>query len=196
MNPGPGPIGGSGPGASWLNRIYALIKSMTILTGPGYRIRRYSNGIVIDFQTLAGGKGGSSSPLSFYYLKSVQDDYVTASVTPGGADNVHIGKPAKLRTSLANSTIFGTVHTYTYQNSPYTSPNGVITTDSNNKIRLDDDGSGSTTTNPQIQCVVPVWLVNDLIIAYACPAWAASDATNISLMMVADWRLWAYLPPS
>lgn len=120
----------------------------------------------------------SASGAKMYRLKSVQDDYVTARSWDGSAEgdtDILIAKEYKIQCSLEGETIFGTAHTYTYDDGP----------DVNNVLRTNDDG-----TNDETEIVVPPWVVDEVI--FAIPATTdvlGPDDVPLKLLLVrsSEW---------
>lgn len=182
MNPPP-EMTGSGVATSWLNRLRAFCISNRLVSGPGYRLRKSASGVSFELDSQPGG--GASTPAREYHLKSVQDDYLTCRTWDGtneGSTDVLIAKDPKNRTSLTTATVYGIVHTYTYQAGP----------DANNKQRTNNDG-----TNTEMELITPAYIAGDTTICdtiYAIPAKTSlKDPTGkpISLLELRPARQWA-----
>lgn len=109
-----------------------------------------------NFLLMLSRASASGQQLQMFKLKSVQDDYVTCRTWDGsneGAVDTYLAKEYKIQCSLEGETIFGTAHTYTYDDGP----------DANNVLRTNDDGS-----NNETEIVVPPWCVDEIVFGLPC----------------------------
>jgi hypothetical protein len=106
----PGPVSGIGPDASYLTRLEAFCKSLQLLPGVGYRLKRGTNGTLLEFPAHGGGGPPSKIDIKQYtvivHLDGDDKDYI--SCTPsGGGDPVKILTPPLLRFSQAHRSARG-----------------------------------------------------------------------------------------
>lgn len=149
----PKPPTGNSAGATWFRHILEYVRSIKLIEGRGYRIKRTTRGTAIELLNLGGGFTPQAQPdasvAKLYRVKEIFADVYRCHQWDGTTEataDVYIAKNAKLRNSVASETIDGSVYTYSY--------------DASFIFRTAFNG-----TNSELQEVIPRVLTNDVIIA-------------------------------
>jgi len=138
----PNPPTGNSAIAAWCRKLLDYVRSIRLVSGPGYRLRPSSLGTTLE---LFPGGGGAESTARRFRVKSVQGDYATCRTWDGsveGDSDVNIAKPPQLRHTITSQT----VNTVSVAYSGHTITDGVCT-------RV----ASATGYDSQNEMVLPVW---------------------------------------
>lgn len=177
MNQNPPRPTGTTPEARYAQWLWDSSNRNRIQDSAGSRTTRTTRGFFTIPQKLPGG-----IKITTWHLKSVSDEYLVCRSWDGeneGTQDVKIAKPSKLRSSIDEETIDGTLVTYTNY-------------DAENQTRHASAGVAPNTTEED-QVIVPRYLQDDVIYAVKAKTMAADeDGKDIALMdLNIDGRAWA-----
>jgi len=115
----PNAVTGASREAIWLERLRQFCRSLQILPGIGYKVRRTPSGTVLEI--LPGG--GAPISISTWKFESAGQDYIMCRPWDGtkvdmSGSATAIAMPDSLRGTLATERIDGIVWTYTYNAPP------------------------------------------------------------------------------